>query len=515
MVWLSCTAISPCNHRPPDDHVQPSSRGRDPHDAPRRVPRRRPGRWGRRCCSPPRTTRRGPSRCRVGRRWTRCRRGTATGAWATPARFRGRDGRARRGAAGDVGRHPRRGAVDAPSPGRRLRLDGPAAARRPRAGPARWPACGPAKPSSTAATASASPATGAEVTVDPVRARPISGAADGSVRLLAADEVARRRPADLRPVACAPPGMITGRHRCGSGTSAARPHRRRRPSWWPCTPATTASTTVTSTTASSGRRRSTGYGRGLGQIIELIASSTAVELALWHVRLRPRPDPPVDARGAPARRCGPAGRRRPPGVPGPARYDEQWLRLLDVDAALGALGRTPTPSTASPSPCTTICSRPTPASGGSSRRGRRATEADPAAADLATDMRRSPPAYLGGTRWSLLAELGHVEVREPGAVAVADALFASLPRALVLRRASSESRDPVVLEPAHPREVSGHLVGSAAFKAVGTGDPRPAGSIPVHLRHGVSSRSEPFRNLGLTRSFVPGRSWTFANVPGT
>ena len=38
-------------------------------------------------------------------------------------------------------------------------------------------------------------------------------------------------------------------------------------------------------------------------------------------------------------------------------------------------------------------------------------------------------------------------------------------------------------------EVSGHLVGSAAFKAVGTGDPRPAGSIPVHLRQ-RSTRSE-------------------------
>ena len=36
-----------------------------------------------------------------------------------------------------------------------------------------------------------------------------------------------------------------------------------------------------------------------------------------------------------------------------------------------------------------------------------------------------------------------------------------------------------------PTEVSGHLVGSAAFKAVGTGDPRPAGSIPVHLRQHV------------------------------
>ena len=31
-------------------------------------------------------------------------------------------------------------------------------------------------------------------------------------------------------------------------------------------------------------------------------------------------------------------------------------------------------------------------------------------------------------------------------------------------------------------EVSGYLVGSTAFKAAGTSDPRPAGSIPVHLR---------------------------------
>ncbi len=37
-------------------------------------------------------------------------------------------------------------------------------------------------------------------------------------------------------------------------------------------------------------------------------------------------------------------------------------------------------------------------------------------------------------------------------------------------------------------EMSGYLVGSAAFKAVGTGDPRPAGSIPVHLRQWVHER---------------------------
>ena len=35
-----------------------------------------------------------------------------------------------------------------------------------------------------------------------------------------------------------------------------------------------------------------------------------------------------------------------------------------------------------------------------------------------------------------------------------------------------------------PPEVSGDLVASPAFKAGGTGAPRPAGSIPVHLRQG-------------------------------
>jgi len=44
-----------------------------------------------------------------------------------------------------------------------------------------------------------------------------------------------------------------------------------------------------------------------------------------------------------------------------------------------------------------------------------------------------------------------------------------------------------------PAEVSGHLVGSAAFKAVGTGDPRPAGSIPVHLRRARTPDRSPIR----------------------
>ena len=44
-------------------------------------------------------------------------------------------------------------------------------------------------------------------------------------------------------------------------------------------------------------------------------------------------------------------------------------------------------------------------------------------------------------------------------------------------------------------EVSERLVGSPAFKAGGMGDPCPAGSIPVHLRHPLS-RSGAGRGSG-------------------
>ena len=47
------------------------------------------------------------------------------------------------------------------------------------------------------------------------------------------------------------------------------------------------------------------------------------------------------------------------------------------------------------------------------------------------------------------------------------------------------SRARLELEVVCGVEVSGYLVGSTAFKAAGTGDPRPAGSIPVHLRQAM------------------------------
>jgi len=49
-------------------------------------------------------------------------------------------------------------------------------------------------------------------------------------------------------------------------------------------------------------------------------------------------------------------------------------------------------------------------------------------------------------------------------------------------------------------EVSEYLVGSAAFKAVGMGDPHPAGSIPVHLRQ--RAQFVGHANVSTTRGYV-------------
>jgi len=55
-------------------------------------------------------------------------------------------------------------------------------------------------------------------------------------------------------------------------------------------------------------------------------------------------------------------------------------------------------------------------------------------------------------------------------------------------------------------EVSERLVGSPAFKAGGTGDPRPAGSIPVHLRHsGPTGEVHANENAGGTLPGVASR----------
>jgi predicted acetyltransferase len=109
------------------------------------------------------------------------------------------------------------------------------------------------------------------------------------------------------------------------------------------------------------------------------------------------------------------------------RSDEQWLRLLDVGAAMSA--RT---FNAAVGAVTIAITDPLfPDNDGAWRvtaeGAERVLSASAATVDLVTDVNGLAAAYMGGTAWYELAFAGKVSEHVPGAVAVADALFASRP----------------------------------------------------------------------------------------
>lgn len=108
------------------------------------------------------------------------------------------------------------------------------------------------------------------------------------------------------------------------------------------------------------------------------------------------------------------------------RWDEQWLRILDVEAALTA--RT---FNSGGGEVTIAVSDPLFADNEGTWRvsAEGATRADvaPATADLVTDVGGLSAAYMGGTAWYELAIAGRVVEQTAGAVAAADGLFASRP----------------------------------------------------------------------------------------
>jgi predicted acetyltransferase len=103
-------------------------------------------------------------------------------------------------------------------------------------------------------------------------------------------------------------------------------------------------------------------------------------------------------------------------------WDEQWLRLLDVDAALTARGYADHSSAFT----VAVADEMLPANTGVweiSAAGAKRTGTDPAQADLAVDIRTLSAAYLGGPTWTSLADASRVHVRSAGALRTADALF--------------------------------------------------------------------------------------------
>jgi predicted acetyltransferase len=165
--------------------------------------------------------------------------------------------------------------------------------------------------------------------------------------------------------------------------------------------------------------------RGAGQIHELHAADDAVELALWRFVLdidlvaewrsdeRPVDDLVVDA----------LADRRAYAIT--ALDDEQWVRLVDVDACLRTRAYNPIDGelvieVADP--------RLTDNNGRWRIGAAGAVRDDAAPADLIVPIHAVSAAYLGGRRWWQLAGAGDVEATDPAAIALADALFVS-PRA--------------------------------------------------------------------------------------
>lgn len=262
----------------------------------------------------------------------------------------------------------------------------------------------------------------AAVRVDAHRARPVHRSSEGSMRLLRADEIA-----DVIPELydrCA-------RDRVGTVN---------RPAWmWTRLledsvggkkPAFVAVHQDSTGTPDGYVRYELGWThiddmveRGRGELHDLRGATPAVERALWAYLLdldlvtewrawwRPLDDVLI---GAAADTRG----YRTDGV-----VDEQWLRLLDVDVALGsrtygATDRAVTVQVHDPV-FSANCGTWRIDSYGAFR-----SHADP---DLVADVAEVSAAYLGGTSWRSLADAGRVVVRRADAVADADTLFATRP----------------------------------------------------------------------------------------
>ena len=162
---------------------------------------------------------------------------------------------------------------------------------------------------------------------------------------------------------------------------------------------------------------------GKGEIEDLFGTDDAVERALWQYLLgvdlvvewtageRPMDD---------AVRHAFTNRRA---YKMTARWDEQWVRVVDLDVALGA--RTYRPSDRS---VTIQVNDPMLTANNGTWRidayGAFRSHNDP---DLQVDITTMSAAYLGGTSWRELADAGRVRARSQEAIEDADTLFAHRP----------------------------------------------------------------------------------------
>lgn len=260
----------------------------------------------------------------------------------------------------------------------------------------------------------------AEATIVPANALPIHGrAVGGSMRILRPDEIL----ATLPPI---------------YERAATRPGVLRRPEWmWQRYFATAIelggdAEYVAVHTSADGvddgfvhykvewKEERLSAPKGAGEVFELWGADSSVELALWDyicnidlVREWFAEERPVDDLIQYAVRDTRSYASHP--------FDEQWLRLLDVDTTLAKR----TYAEAEGAFTLAVVDGLLPANNGAweiSAAGAKRT--DNPDADLVADVRELSAAYLGGTKWSKLAAAGRVEVNDAAALRRADALFA-------------------------------------------------------------------------------------------
>lgn len=259
-----------------------------------------------------------------------------------------------------------------------------------------------------------------ELRIDPARARPLGGvgAGTGELQMLTAAELLAVLPPLYERVALWRPGAVT-----------------RPASWWQRylrAAVEHSSPSFVVVHAGAGgepdgyvhydvrwSERPGGGSTGAGTVHDLFGASDAVELALWGyvldidlvtgwtAEVRPLDDV-VRLATHDRRACAVRG-----------IDDEQWLRLVDVDAALGARAYAP----AAGAVTIAVHDPLLPANVGTWRVEAGGAERVDAAVDLAVTIDALSAAYLGGTRWRSLVAAGRVDVRTPAAVDAADRLF--------------------------------------------------------------------------------------------
>jgi predicted acetyltransferase len=260
-----------------------------------------------------------------------------------------------------------------------------------------------------------------EAEIDTARARPVrGGTSGGSVRLLRPDEIHDTVQPIYEHAAHRRPGIIS-----------------RPASWWE----RYLRDAVTRTKSSyvvihvDGHGTPDGYAHydvawnddgshgGKGEVHDIFGTTDAVELALWTylvdmdlVRTWKAEERPLDD----ILRAAVNDRRA---YSTKSVDDEQWIRIVDVDAALAAR----TYNDANGSVSIAVTDRHVASNNGVWAIDASGAQRTPDEGDLFADVSVLSAAYLGGTAWHTLAAAGAVDVRNEKAIAIADNLFASRP----------------------------------------------------------------------------------------